>query len=352
MSETNKTKRIAILTSGGDAPGMNNVINAVYKTIKAINFEKQANKNLTPEEKRPLELMLIKNGYKGILDKEIYEVDDRWKELITISTKIGGTIIGSTRFKNFEEEETRKKAKKILDEFGVEALIAVGGNGTFNGLQKLSDLGIKCIGIPGTIDNDVVSSDITIGFDTALNTIVEAIDRIRETSDSHSRISIIEVMGRHCGDLAIQAGVNCDLIATPDNPKIQEHELINIIKDLHIKQKLRSIVVLTTEHLYDVKKLAKHIEQELKVETRATVLGQIQRGGTPSAFDRYLATMMGICAIEQIEKKGNSSWIIGLNDYKLQVMPIQVALNMPKVDRFNTISRILRLSGIFYKKNK
>lgn len=352
MSEINKTRKIAILTSGGDSPGMNNVISAVYKTIKAINVEKQANKNLSPEEKRPLELVLIKNGYKGILDKEIYEVDDHWKELIRISNKIGGTIIGSARFKNFEEEDTRKKAKKILDEFGIEALIAVGGNGTFAGLQKLSDLGIKCVGIPGTIDNDIVSSDITIGFDTALNTIVNAIDRIRETSDSHSRISIIEVMGRYCGDLAIQAGVNCDLIATPDNPKIQEHELINIIKDLHTKQNLKSIVVLTTEHLYDVKKLAKSIEQELKVETRATVLGQIQRGGSPTAFDRYLATMMGICAVELIEKKGNASSVIGLSGDKLSVMPIQVALNMPKVDRFNSISKILRLSGIFYKRNR
>lgn len=350
MSETNKKRKIAILTSGGDAPGMNNVISAVYKTIKALNSEKQANKNLSPEEKQPFELMLIKDGYKGILAKEIYEVDDHWKELIRISNKIGGTIIGSARFKSFEEEETRKKAKKILDEYGIEALIAIGGNGTYTGLQKLSELGVKCVGIPGTIDNDIVSSDVTIGFDTALNTIVAAVDRIRETSDSHARISIIEVMGRYCGDLAIQAAVNCDLVATPDNPKIQEHELINIIKDLHSKQNLRSIVVLTTEHLYDVKKLAKNIEQELKVETRATVLGQTQRGGAPSAFDRYLATMMGIYAVELIEKKGNASSVIGLNGNKLTAMPIQVALSMPKPDRFNAISKILRLSGIFYKR--
>lgn len=349
MSEINKIRKIAILTSGGDAPGMNNVISAVYKTIKALNSEKQANKNLSPEDKRPLELVLIKNGYKGIIDKEIYPVDDHWKELITISTKIGGTIIGTARFKSFEEEETRKKAKKILDEYGIEALIAVGGNGTFAGLQKLSDLGIKCVGIPGTIDNDIVSSDVTIGFDTALNTIVNAIDKVRETSDSHSRIAIIETMGRYCGDLAIQAAVNCDVVATPDSPKIQEHELINIVKDLHTKQKMRSIIILTTEHLYDVKKLAKNIEQELKVETRATVLGQTQRGGAPTAFDRYLATMMGIFAVEQIEKKGSSSAIIGLNGNKLSAMPIQVAMNMPKADRFNTVSKILRLSGIFYK---
>lgn len=350
MSENSKKRRIAILTSGGDAPGMNNVINAVYKTIKAINSEKQANKNLTPEEKRPYELLLIKNGYKGLLAKEIYEIDDHWKELITMSTKIGGTIIGTARFKNFEEEETRKKAKKILDEYGIESLIGIGGNGTFIGLQKLSELGVKCVGIPGTIDNDIVSSDVTVGFDTALNTIVESIDRIRETSNSHARIAIIEVMGRHCGDLAIQTAVNADIFATPDNPKIQEHELINIIKDLHNKQKLRSIVVLVTENLYDVKKLAKNVEQELKVETRATVLGQIQRGGSPSAFDRYLATMMGIFAVEQIDKKGSSSVIIGLQGNKLTSMPIQVALNMPKADRFDAISKILRLSGIFYKR--
>lgn len=348
MSEIKK-RRIAILTSGGDAPGMNNVISAVYKTIKALNSEKQANKNLSPEEKRPYELMLIKNGYQGILAKEIYEIDDYWKKLINISTRLGGTIIGSARFKSFEEEETRRKAKKILDDFQIEALIAVGGNGTFIGLQKLSELGIKCVGIPGTVDNDIVSTDSTVGFDTALNTIVEAIDRVRETSDSHSRISIVEVMGRYCGDLAVLASVNCDLVATPDNIKIQEHELINIIKDLRIKQNLRSIIVLVTEHLYDVKKLAKNVEQELKVETRATVLGHIQRGGSPSAFDRYLATMMGIFAVEQIEKKDTSSIIIGLIGNKLSAMPIQVALNMPRVNKLDTTSKILRLSGIFYK---
>lgn len=348
MSEIKK-RRIAILTSGGDAPGMNNVISAVYKTIKALNSEKQVNKNLSPEEKRPYELMLIKNGYQGILAKEIYEIDDCWKELINISTRLGGTIIGSARFKSFEEEETRKKAKKILDDFQIEALIAIGGNGTFIGLQKLSELGIKCIGIPGTVDNDIVSTDSTIGFDTALNTIVEAIDRVRETSDSHSRISIVEVMGRHCGDLAVLASVNCDLVVTPDNIKIQEHELINIIKDLHIKQNLRSIIILVTENLYDVKKLAKNVEQELKIETRATVLGHIQRGGSPSAFDRYLATMMGIFAVEQIEKKDSSSIIISLIGNKLSAMPIQVALNMPRVSKLDTTSKILRLSGIFYK---
>ncbi|MDQ7983146.1 MAG: ATP-dependent 6-phosphofructokinase [Spiroplasma sp.] len=350
MGEMNKKRKIAILTSGGDAPGMNNVINAVYKTIKAINSEKQTNKNLSPEEKKPWELLLIKDGYQGILKKEIFEIDDHWKESIINSIKIGGTIIGSARFKSFEEEETRKKAKKILDDFGVGILIAVGGDGTFTGLQKLSELGIQCIGIPGTIDNDVISTDIAIGFDTALNSIVEAIDRVRDTSNSHSRISIIEVMGRHCGDLAIRAAVNCDLVATPGNPKIPEHELINIVKDLHHKQNLKSIVVLVTENLYDVKKLARNIEQELKVETRATVLGQIQRGGAPTAADRYLATMMGIFAAEQIEKKGNSSIIIALRGNQLEPLPIHVALSMSRPERVAAVSKILRLSGIFYRK--
>lgn len=350
MSEISKKRKIAILTSGGDAPGMNNVISAVYKTVKAINSEKQANKNLSAEEKKPWELLLVKGGYQGILKKEIFEIDDYWRQLINNSTKTGGTIIGSARFKAFEEEETRKKAKRILDEFEVGVLIAIGGDGTFAGLQKLSELGIQCIGIPGTIDNDVVSTDMAIGFDTALNTIVESIDRIRDTSNSHSRIAIVEVMGRHCGDLAIHAAVNCDLVATPGNPKIPEHELINIVKDLHHKQNLNSIVVLVTENLYDVKKLSKNIEQELKVETRATILGQIQRGGSPSAFDRYLATMMGIFAVEQADKKGNSSVIIALQGNKLTVLPIHVALSMQKSDSSVAVSKILRLSGIFYKK--
>lgn len=348
LEQNKKVKRVAILTSGGDAPGMNNVINGVYRSIKAVNLLRE--KSEVPDaDKRPIELLLIKDGYKGLLKKDIYEIDDYWKELIRISPRMGGTIIGSARFKEFEQEETRKKAKKILDDYGIEVLICVGGDGTFKGLRGLNELGLKCIGIPGTIDNDVASTQKTIGFDTALNTIVKQIDSIRETSDSHSRIAIIETMGRECGDLAIQAAVNCDLVSTPEK-KIEETELIKIVKDLHEKQNLRSILVLVTEGLYDVKKLAKKIEEETKVETRATVLGQTQRGGAPSAADRYLATMMGQFAVNQINKNDKGSIIIALENNKLIPIAVQNALNTPKNNKVGTIDKILSLSGIIKKK--
>lgn len=345
---SNKVKKIAILTSGGDAPGMNNIISGVYRSITAINLARK-NNEFPNSDKRPIELLLIKDGYKGLLQKEIYQINDYWKHLINISTRMGGTIIGSSRYKEFEQEETRKKAKKILDEYEIESLICVGGDGTFKGLKGLNDLGIKCVGIPGTIDNDVVSTQWTVGFDTALNTIVKAIDNIRETSDSHSRIAIIETMGRECGDLAIQAGINCDVISTPEK-KIEESELVSIVKDLHKINHLRSILVLVTEGLYDVKKLAKKIEEETKVETRATVLSAIQRGGTPSAWDRYLATMMGQFAVDQVNKNEEGSVIIALEDNKLIPIPVQNALNIPRKNKVEKINRILLLSGIRNKK--
>lgn len=342
----NKVKKIAILTSGGDCPGMNNIISGVYRAVKAVNSEIEVNKQVNGTK---LELLLIKNGFKGLLNKEIHEINDNWKQLISLGTKIGGTIIGSSRFKEFQEEEVRRKAKKILEDYGIEVLIGIGGDGTFNGLLKLSDLGVQCIAIPGTIDNDLAASDWTVGFDTALNTVVRNIDSIRETSDSHSRISIVEVMGRYAGDLAILSGVNCDVLSTPE-VKIEENELISIVEELHNKQQLKSILVLVTEHLYDVKKLAKKIEDLTKTETRATILGQIQRGGTPSAWDRYLGTMMGEFAVEQANKVDKSSIAVCIQANKLVAITIQSALSTPRTNKVNAINKILSLSGIIAKK--
>lgn len=349
MQELNK-RRIGILTSGGDSPGMNNVINAVYKTFRGISHE---NSKSTTADKRPFELLLIKNGYKGIMTNDIHVIDSNWANLIDLGTEIGGTIIGSARFKEFEQEETRKKCIEILKSKKIEGLIAIGGDGTYTGLQKLSNEStIQCVGIPGTIDNDISSSEFTIGFDTALNTIVENLDKIRQTANSHNRIMIIEVMGRNCGDLALHsaAAANCDLVATK-SLAIGEQSLIDIIKQLYAKKQRRSLLIVVAEHQYDVNKIAKIIEKDTECETRAVILGQIQRGGTPSAFDRYLATMMGIFAAERFVNSNKSSICIGLQDNKLVAIEIQDALNTPSVNKNNIANKILRLSGVIFKKN-
>ncbi len=350
MQELNK-RRIGILTSGGDAPGMNNVINAVHKTFRGINHE---NSKSTTGDKRPFELILIKNGYKGIMKNDIHVIDNNWANLIDLGTEMGGTIIGSARFKEFEQEETRKKCIEILKAKKIEGLIAIGGDGTYAGLQKLSNEGgIQCVGIPGTIDNDISSSEFTIGFDTALNTIVENLDKIRQTANSHARIMIVEVMGRNCGDLALHsaAAANCDLLATKDLG-IGEQSLIDIIKQLHTKKQRRSLVIVVAERQYDVNKIAKIIEKDTECETRAVILGQIQRGGKASAFDRYLATMMGIFAAERFgNNSSKSSVCIGLQDNKLVAIEIQDALNTPTINKNNVANKILRLSGVIFKKN-
>ncbi len=349
MQELNK-RRIGILTSGGDSPGMNNVINAVYKTFRGINHE---NSKIATADKRPFELVLIKNGYKGIMTNDIHVIDNNWANLIDLGTEMGGTIIGSARFREFEQEETRKKCIEILKSKKIEGLIAIGGDGTYNGLQKLSnEAAIQCVGIPGTIDNDISSSEFTIGFDTALNTIVENLDKIRQTANSHGRIMIVEVMGRNCGDLALHsaAAANCDLVATKDLG-IGEQSLIDIIKQLYTKKQRRSLVIVVTEHQYDVNKIAKIIEKDTDCETRAVILGQIQRGGTPSAFDRYLATMMGIFAAERFANSNKSSICIGLQDNKLVTIEIQDTLNTPSINKNNVANKILRLSGVIFKKN-
>lgn len=351
MNETNKI-RIGILTSGGDAPGMNNVINGVFKTLRSMSFE---NSKADSIDKRTFELVLIKNGYKGLFESDFQTINAQWMQLIDLGTQMGGTIIGSARFKEFENESTRKKCIDILRKENIKGLIAIGGDGTTAGLQKISvESGIQCIGIPGTIDNDVNSTEFTVGFDTALNTIVENLDKIRQTADSHSRIMIVETMGRECGDLALHAAAaaNCDLVATKDL-NILEPALIELIKQIHAKKQRRSMVVVVTENLYDVKKIAKVVEAETKCETRSVVLGQIQRGGTASAFDRYLATMMGVFAAERFVNSNKSSICVGLQGTRLVAIEIQDALNTPKTLEKNSAlaTKVLRLSGVITKKN-
>lgn len=276
-------KCIGILTSGGDAPGMNAAIRAVTRTC--------LNKGI--------KVYGVRLGYKGLHDGDFIEFDSHSTRNII---NIGGTFLKSARFPEFKDPEVRKEAIEQMKKVGMEALVVIGGDGSYNGALKLTEMGINCIGIPGTIDNDIPDTDFTIGFDTALNTIVDALDKLRDTSSSHQRCTILEVMGRRCGDLAVHAGLACgaEMIVTSESG-FDEAEIIETLKRSKASDKKHALVVIT-EHITDVHALAKRIEEATGFETRANVLGHMQRGGSPTARDRVLATRLGIKAVELLEE--------------------------------------------------
>lgn len=299
-------KCIGVLTSGGDAPGMNAAIRAVTRTC--------LNKGI--------EVYGVRLGYKGLHDGDFVKFDRHSTRNII---NIGGTFLKSARFPEFKNPEVRKEAIKKMQEVGMEALVVIGGDGSYNGALKLTEMGVNCIGIPGTIDNDIPDTDFTIGFDTALNTIVDALDKLRDTSASHQRCTILEVMGRRCGDLAVHAGLACgaEMIVTSESG-YNEEEIIETLKKSKASDKKHAIVVIT-EHITDVHALAKRVEAATGFETRANVLGHMQRGGRPSPRDRVLATRMGIKAVELLEEgKGG----LCISDVKGEIvgLPIEEVL--------------------------
>jgi 6-phosphofructokinase 1 len=300
-------EKLAVLTSGGDSPGMNAAIRAVIRTGLANKFE----------------TFVVYDGYKGLYDDRIDKVDHLFVSEIIHR---GGTIIGTARLPEFLKLSVQKKAAKNLKAKGINNLVVIGGDGSYKGALALSKLGINVVCLPGTIDNDIVSTDFTIGFDTALNTAVEAIDKLRDTSTSHQRISIVEVMGRDCGDLALFSGAatGAELILTAER-KISKTEIIKILAKQRKKGKKHGIVVVS-ENLLSLDDLAKYIEKQLNVEVRATVLGHVQRGGYPSAADRVLATRMGVRAVEAlIENKPASC--IGIIANEVEVFDLEEALS-------------------------
>lgn len=276
-------KCIGVLTSGGDAPGMNAAIRAVTRTC--------LNKGIR--------VYGVRLGYKGLHEGDFMEFDRHSTRNII---NVGGTFLKSARFPEFKDPEVRKEAIEQMKKVGMEALVVIGGDGSYNGALKLTEMGINCIGIPGTIDNDIPDTDFTIGFDTALNTIVDALDKLRDTSSSHQRCTILEVMGRRCGDLAVHAGLACgaEMIVTSESG-FNEEEIIETLKRSKASDKKHALIVIT-EHITDVHALAKRVEEETGFETRANVLGHMQRGGSPTARDRVLASRMGIKAVELLEE--------------------------------------------------
>lgn len=303
-------KKIAVLTSGGDAPGMNAAIRAVVRTALS----------------KGIEVMGVQRGYSGLINGELFSMD---RTSVSDIIQRGGTILRTARCPEFKNEEVRKKAAKILQAYGVEALVVIGGDGSFTGAKLLSKLGIKTIGIPGTIDNDLAYTDFTLGFDTALNTIVDAINKIRDTSTSHERVSIVEVMGRNCGDLALYAGIagGAESVIVPELD-FDKDELCRTIMEGKNNGKMHNLIILA-EGVGGAFELAKEVEEVTGIETRATVLGHIQRGGSPTATDRVLASRMGARAIEVL-LEGKTSRVIGIRDNKIIDQDIDEALDMER----------------------
>lgn len=300
--------RIGVLTSGGDAPGMNATIRAVVRA--AIQSGDT--------------IFGIYDGYRGLVEGKMMEFSR--KDVSEIIAR-GGTILGTARLPEFKYETVRELAVKQLERNDIEALVTIGGDGTYTGALKLHEMGIKTIGVPGTIDNDIASTDFTIGFSTALNTACEAIDKLRDTSSSHQRCSIIEVMGRHCGDLALYSGICCgaEYIITNETG-LDKEKLLKDLKQNRLAGRKHAIVVMS-ENITDVHALAKEIEEYSGYECRATVLGYIQRGGSPTPEDRLLAARLGEYAVDLLHE-GITGVAVGVRKNELTYTPIEKALAM------------------------
>lgn len=302
-------KKIAVLTSGGDAPGMNACVRAV---IRAGLY-------------RGIDMYVIYDGLRGLVEGQIKQVN---KDFTQDIINRGGTIIRSARLPEFKDPKVVKRAANILQDFEIDALVGIGGDGTFRGLNDLAKYGIKVVGIPGTIDNDVGSTEQTIGFSTALNTICECVDKLKDTSGSHQRCSLIEVMGRHCGDLAMYAALaeGAEGVICVEHP-LKEEVLFRKLRKMKAQNKSHAII-LVSENLLDIKELATKIEEETGFDTRTEVLGRLQRGGSPSAEDRVLAARMGAKSIELIVDSTKDSRIIGVKGNQIIDLPIEEAVQM------------------------
>lgn len=303
-------KTIGVLTSGGDAPGMNAAIRAVVRTAVASGLKVKG----------------IRRGYNGLIEGEVFDMDAR--DVSDIMHR-GGTFLYTARSPKFKTEEGVQEAVDNCKKFGIEGIVVIGGDGSYRGARDLSLKGIPCVGIPGTIDNDISSTDYTIGFDTAMNTAVEMTDRIRDTSQSHERCSVIEVMGRNAGHLALQCGiaVGATAILVPEI-KMSIDDVIAKIKKVQATGK-KHFIVMVAEGVGGVEEIAKKIQAETGIDSRASVLGHVQRGGNPTLRDRVVATQMGYYAVKLLEK-GIGNRVVALKDNDIVDYDIYEALNMKK----------------------
>ena len=304
-------KRIAVLTSGGDSPGMNAAIRAVVR----CGIDKG------------MEVYGISRGYEGLLDGEIRQMD---RNSVGDILHKGGTILKTARSERFKTEEGLNRAAEMLRTFGIEGLVVIGGDGSARGAMELSLRGITVMCLPGTIDNDLNYSDVTIGFDTAVNTVLEAITKLRDTSSAHDRTTVIEVMGRDCGDIALHAGLagGAEAVMIPEMPVDVNEICRRIIEGSH-RGKLHSIIIKAEGTEMTSGELARFIEERTGKETRKVVLGYLQRGGNPTLNDRNLATLTAAKAVEMLWQD-SSSKAIGMSQGAVVAYDLEDALNMPK----------------------
>ena len=322
----NEIKTIGVLTSGGDAPGMNAAIRAVTRAAIYNGFNVKG----------------IKKGYQGLLNEEIIDMQ---KKDVSDTIQRGGTILGTARCTEFRTPEGQQKGAEICRKHGIDGIVVIGGDGSYRGAQALSKQGINTIGLPGTIDLDIACTDYTIGFDTAINTAMEAIDKVRDTSSSHERCSIIEVMGRNAGYIALWCGVanGAEDILLPEKYDYNEQNIINNIINNRKHGKTHHIII-NAEGIGHSTSMARRIEAATGIETRATILGYMQRGGNPTCKDRFYASIMGAYAAD-ILCEGKTNRVVGHQGGKFVDFDIDEALAMQKdIDDYEySVSRILSM---------
>ena len=304
-------KTIGVLTSGGDAPGMNAAVRAVVRTAC----------------ENGIKVYGVIRGYNGLINGDFIEMDLR-----SVSDIInrGGTILYSARSVEFATEEGMRKAVRTCQEWGIEGVVVIGGDGSFRGARDLSERGIPCVGVPGTIDNDIACSEYTIGYDTAMNTAVEAIDKLRDTTQSHDRCSVVEVMGHHAGYIALNVGIATGALAVllPERPFDFERDILQRMRQTQVTGK-KHFIIIVSEGVTDAQTLANQIQAATGVDSRATVLGHIQRGGSPTVRDRVNASLMGYHAVDLLDK-GIYNRVVALSGGKIVDYDVNVALSMHK----------------------
>ena len=306
-----RVRRIGILTSGGDAPGMNAVIRSVVRTAAS----------------KGIECVGIRRGYNGLINGDIIRLDS---DSVSRIINKGGTMLYTARSEDFMNEAGQKKAAATCKQFGLDGIIAVGGDGTFRGLYALSKHGIAVVGIPATIDNDISCTDYCLGYDTAANTAVEAIDRLRDTMQSHDRCSVVEVMGHRAGHLALYVGLatSATAVLVPEKEFDFENDIVENIRKAKLNGKTHFMIIMA-EGVGKATKMGERIEEELALDTRVTILGHIQRGGTPTARDRVTAASMGYEAVKALAE-GKTNRVIRSVSGKFEDIDIIEALNMKK----------------------
>ena len=320
----NNVTSIGVLTSGSDAPGMNAAVRAVVRTAISMGIRCYG----------------IRRGFNGIIEGDIFEMSVR--DVSDIIHR-GGTVLYTARSPKFKTEEGMKAAIENCKKYGINGVVVIGGDGSYRGARDLSLRGIPCVGIPGTIDNDISSTDYTIGFDTAMNTAMEMVDKLRDTAQSHERCSVVEVMGRHAGWIALESGiaVGASAILVPEVHFDVDRDIVNKIMLTH-KSGKKHFIVVVAEGVGEVEKLAREIEEKTGIETRATVLGHVQRGGSPTVRDREMASCMVNYAVNLLSK-GIGNRVVAYRDGKLTDYDIFEALNMTKnfnLEKYNMANTI------------